>query len=314
LASVDGPANVSVDYTYDAAGKPDRETYGNGTFAEYGYNTDTLQLTSLEHYKTATPSNLLLRGTVYERDMVGSPTKIETVWNNGNSTTTCGYDDINRLTGATYPGPSSVTFGYDWVGNRTGEDWGTVNAVDQLPSSPGGAYTYDTVYGNMAAYNNSTTFEYDDYNLLKLIHWPSSGVSTGFTSDAAGNRVRMIASDDYSHYFVYDTTAGIPAVLAEQQSSVTPKLYIRTPDGRLIARVTAGSTPSLDFYYHFDGLGSTKALTDEGGNATDTYDYDVWGNVTHTDGDTQQPYMFVGQLARIIRDTSKGSTLCRSSL
>jgi len=105
----------------------------------------------------------------------------------------------------------------------------------------------------------------------------------------------MPTTQSNTYSFIYDTTAGIPAVLMERKNSETPKLYIRTPDGRLIARVTATATPTLDFYYHFDGLGSTRALTDGNGNTTDTYDYNVWGIVNHS-GLAQQPYQFVGQL------------------
>ena len=224
-------------------------------------------------------------------------------WDEGSTTTTCGYDDINRLHTVTYPGQSQVTFGYDWVGNRTGTGWGTVNAVDQLPSDPNGnSYVYDSLYGNLATRTKNslnTTFEYDNYNLLKKINWPGTGSPrTDFLSDATGNRVRMITSGTSSqtYRFVYDITAGVPAVLLERQGTGTPKLYVRTPDGRLIACVDADSTPTVDFYYHFDGLGSTKALTGPTGTRTnDVYTYDVWGNVTHT-GPTNQPYQFVGQL------------------
>ena len=36
-----------------------------------------------------------------------------------------GCHDINRLTAADYPSGPDGAFSYDWVGNRTGEDWGT---------------------------------------------------------------------------------------------------------------------------------------------------------------------------------------------
>jgi RHS repeat-associated protein len=146
-------------------------------------------------------------------------------------------------------------------------------------------------------YNDvDTTFVYDNYNLLKEIDWPNGDGRNQFLSDAAGNRIRMTGSDGAPSWtFVYDTTAGIPAVLAETISTGGIKLYVRTPDGRLIARVTPGYS-SPDFYYHFDGLGSTRALTNSGGTVIDKYSYDAWGNVTHDYGTTAQPYLFVGQL------------------
>jgi RHS repeat-associated protein len=85
-------------------------------------------------------------------------------------------------------------------------------------------------------------------------------------------------------------------VLAEVGSTAT-KLYVRTPDGRLIAGAHhINENTYFDNYYHFDALGSTKALTGWTGEVADRYSYDVWGNVTRDTGDSQQPYMFVGQL------------------
>ena len=45
-----------------------------------------------------------------------------------------------------------------------------------------------------------------------------------------------------------------------------------------------------------DALGSAKALTNSSGTTTDTYTYDVWGNLTNHTGSTEQPYLYVGQL------------------
>ncbi|MDO8588482.1 MAG: RHS repeat-associated core domain-containing protein [Armatimonadota bacterium] len=287
---------MSVDYTYDPAGKPEKEMYGNNTFAEYTYN-NALQLSALKHWKSGSP-NVLLVTSDYLRDKVGNPTDMS--WDSGSTTTSCVYDNISRLWKVTYPGQSQTVFGYDWVGNRNDQDWQT-NAVDELSASPSNTYDYDPFYGNLVTRNYNdvdTTFEYDNYNLLKKINWPNGNGMNQFLSDAAGNRIRMIGSDGApTWHFIYDTTAGIPAVLAETVSNGSSKLYIRTPDGRLIAQahVVSGS-PVLDHYYHFDALGSTKALTNSSGTVTDTYSYDVWGNVTHDSGTTQQPYLFVGQL------------------
>jgi RHS repeat-associated protein len=49
-------------------------------------------------------------------------------------------------------------------------------------------------------------------------------------------------------------------------------------------------------YYHYDGLGSTRHLTDSGGNVTDTYMYDAWGESLLGPGPTQNPFRWVGQI------------------
>jgi peptidoglycan/xylan/chitin deacetylase (PgdA/CDA1 family) len=98
---------------------------------------------------------------------------------------------------------------------------------------------------------------------------------------------------DYS--FVYDTTAGIPAVIEEVKSGDVPVYYIREPGGELIAR-SQGTNWS---FYHFDELGSTRLLTDGSGSVTDRYAYDAWGKTLTHDrytGSIDQPYQYVGRL------------------
>ncbi|HEY3118459.1 MAG TPA: RHS repeat-associated core domain-containing protein [Chloroflexota bacterium] len=47
-------------------------------------------------------------------------------------------------------------------------------------------------------------------------------------------------------------------------------------------------------YYHFDGLGSTTALSDEGGATVATLLYDAWGNQRAATGATVPNYRFTG--------------------
>ncbi len=74
-----------------------------------------------------------------------------------------------------------------------------------------------------------------------------------------------MTADGQSYSFVYDVTAGIPAVVAESSGSGVT-YCIREPNGSLIARYD--STNGMR-YYHFDELGSTRALTDSTGTVTD---------------------------------------------
>ena len=115
------------------------------------------------------------------------------------------------------------------------------------------------------------------------------------TWDADEHRVRVTTGGGTTEYtFVYDVTAGIPAVLQENTPEGTVN-YIREPGGELIARV-AGSAVH---YYHFDELGSTRLLTDGGGNVTDRYTYDAYGAVLSHDryaNTIDQPYQYVGRL------------------
>ncbi|MCS6859558.1 MAG: RHS domain-containing protein, partial [Abditibacteriales bacterium] len=49
-------------------------------------------------------------------------------------------------------------------------------------------------------------------------------------------------------------------------------------------------------YYHYDGLGSTRQLTDASQAVTDATSYDAWGNVLSSSGTTANPYKYVGSL------------------
>jgi len=127
---------------------------------------------------------------------------------------------------------------------------------------------------------------------------------TRFFYDDNENRVKLITKSGNAYYFVYDPTASIPAVVYEAAGTTT-YLNVREPNGSLISREKYEDGDLVySRTYHFDGLGSTIALTDEDGTTTDTYTYDAWGNLTsHTDPDTEDgiglttdnPYQYVGE-------------------
>ncbi|AUG56367.1 tRNA(Glu)-specific nuclease WapA precursor [Acetivibrio saccincola] len=48
-------------------------------------------------------------------------------------------------------------------------------------------------------------------------------------------------------------------------------------------------------YYHYDGLGSTRLLTDETQSITDTYTYDAFGNIISSTGNTVNEFLFTGE-------------------
>ena len=48
-------------------------------------------------------------------------------------------------------------------------------------------------------------------------------------------------------------------------------------------------------YYHYDGLGSTRALSDAAQNVTDAYEYEPYGEVSFEAGTTENAYRFTGE-------------------
>jgi len=102
-----------------------------------------------------------------------------------------------------------------------------------------------------------------------------------------------VGSDVYQ--FVYDPTASIPAVVQEFGPDERNIVYVREPDGSLVARVHP-SESSADYYY-FDALGSTVLMTQGLSTVTDRYDYRAWGEPRAILGNTtDNPYLYVGEL------------------
>lgn len=48
-------------------------------------------------------------------------------------------------------------------------------------------------------------------------------------------------------------------------------------------------------YYGYDGLGSTKFLTDTTGKVTDSYQYNAYGEITNKTGSTDNNYLYAGE-------------------
>ncbi len=80
-------------------------------------------------------------------------------------------------------------------------------------------------------------------------------------------------------------------ILCETNSGGTISAYYIYGLG-LLAKITSDGTQC---YYHYDGLGSTVALTNQSGTLTDRYAYSPFGEIANTQGSTYNPFKYVGQ-------------------
>ena len=95
--------------------------------------------------------------------------------------------------------------------------------------------------------------------------------------DYLGRRVfRFTFHDSRTTSYVYDGAQ----VIAEYEGGALKRRFYYGPgidEPICMITVSGGETK---YYYHFDGLGSVAALSDDSGQITERYEYDVFGEPT----------------------------------
>ncbi len=319
LSTVVNPQNSRTTFTYDLADRRMLAHNGNGTSTSYVYDAAD-RLLWLNHFG---PGSAGIAGFTYTYDNVGNP---QSVLELDGSTVDWTNDGANQLILEDRTGTDAAHRKnyYDGRGNRFEQDLNsgltkvngfTYDNADQLKvltsyNLPAIAtltsYTYDPA-GNLLGVLNPpgtqpTTFVWDDEGRSKLVQLPT-GVSV--TSTFNGDNLRMQRVDNTGTVrYVWDSQA----YLAETDgSNVMQAEYTQEPAqyGGLLSqyRLTGGVwTPS---YYHFDRIGSTRALTSSSGSITDTYFYEAFGTSLGGSGSTVNPFQFIGQLG-YYRDAASG--------
>jgi RHS repeat-associated protein len=299
---------VSWGTTRDDAGRVISATYANGAFAvNYSYDPVTGLLASVKD--TLTQSQVQFTYDA-DRHLTGMARS-----NGINSTLT--WDSLSRLTGirdgSTGKAPlleSQATL--DAAGQVTQSrlnlplDPGTLlsNETTQFTydgagqiSSPG--YTYDA-RGRLLT-DKSRTYTWDGASRLIGVGDATlsySNLGTLQSRTTAGKTIR------------YHTHFGLSArpIVAEQDggSQQFLKYYIWTPDGKLLYTIDTSNGNAV-YFYHFDRAGSIVALTNSGGNLTDSYAYTPNGRLLSHQGNIDQPFTFMGYFG--VRQEGSGGTL-----
>ncbi|MCP3998702.1 MAG: RHS repeat-associated core domain-containing protein, partial [bacterium] len=218
------------------------------------------------------------------------------------------YDDLYQLTQDRVTDASSVLvyqrdFVYDAVGNRTEQkiDEGsgptavgsTYDDRDRLLTAATASYGWDT-NGNLTA-QDETSYGWDFENrLTSAILADGTVVETRY--DADGNRVRTAVTPPGGPTtaldYLVDTTGFLSHVVAEVVGGSVQTLYTRADD-QLIGSYQPVSGASS--YFHADGLGSVRGLSDELGGITDRYSYTAFGELLEHTGSSFNPYQFAAE-------------------
>lgn len=290
-----------VQYRYDEKGNRKVIVYPDGNSVTYNYD-DADRLQTIMDWNSRT--------TTYSYDAANNlksvllPNLAQQLYN---------YDNASRLIlvqNKDKDGNSVGSFQYtlDAIGNRIEiQESNTLSPVINFSNTP---YTYDDAdrletagvctyafndNGDQTSRNcsgSTSNYTYDPKDLLINVTRP--GLNLQHTYDGSGNRIARKQGILRKRY-VLDLGSSMSQVLCETNSVGTISAYYIYGVG-LLAKITPDGTQR---YYHYDGLGSTAALTNQSGLLTDRYTYSPFGEILNTQGSTNNPFKFVGRFGVI---------------
>jgi YD repeat-containing protein len=283
-------------YTYDEVGSLETVAYPSGTVAEYEYDSRN-RLLYLENRKS---TGEIISSYRYTLCPTGNRLRVV---ENTVRIVSYEYDSLYRLTRETFTyaagNVESIAYSYDSFGNRltkTDSNGTTTYEYDQNDrllaetSSNGIATTY-TYNDNGSTVSKTqeigtTEYGYDNGKRLVSVRTPA-GLTAVFHYDPDGIRTKSETKSETIN-FVVDKSRGYAQVLEERDQTGSLKTaYFYGID--LISQKNLEVSRS---FYHYDGLGSTRALTDAAETVTDTSDYEAFGNLINQTGTTANDYLF----------------------
>src|SRR5581483_11948924 len=229
------------------------------------------------------------------------------------------YDNVYRLTQASYADGSRESFTYDPAGNRltrTDESGTTIqysyDVANQLLSAGSDTFTYDA-NGSMltkTVVRGTTTLVYDAKNRVTSINGPDGNETSLWGPD--GQRVQMtgtaLANETGGAIRPIYDLAGNPFADADTGSGIVRyRVYGPAVDEPLVeVNLANGAKPTA--YLHHDALGSITCATDPNGNVVYRNSYRAFGQRTSTTTpNTDTLANAFTRLSYTSRETSVGS-------
>jgi RHS repeat-associated protein len=252
----------SYSYTLDALSHRSRIAESDGTVRSY----DSDPLYRLKN-ELVTRSSTPLFKNVYSYDSVGNRlTQEATVGAGTPSTAAYTYDNLDRLVSV-----GAASFNWDGNGNLTA---GTTS--------------------NIASAN----WDFENHLTETVL---TDGTRVDHVYDFDGNRVRTTITPpgggatttdflvDPDHPAGRDLPSLSQVVAEVDGSGVIKAYYVRGEELLSVLR------PAGAHFYHSDGLGSVRLLTDETQTVTDSYDFSAFGTLTSRTGSDENLYLFAGE-------------------
>ncbi|WP_199524821.1 Ig-like domain-containing protein [Pseudoalteromonas sp. bablab_jr011] len=300
--AVDGVMQAS--YGYDDNGNRTSQINANGTSTTYEYDVLN-RLTKVQHYNA---QGALIEAFTYTLDDTGRRTKLE---QSTGRTSDYGYDNRYRLISESVTdalqGNYLARFTYDDVGNRLTQ---TINGEttsyvyddnDRISSESSGTqnttYSYDDNGNTLAKTVNNAQVQYVYDIRNRMISLDATAVGGGkadYQYNIDGIRIAKTLNGQATHYLV-DNNRDYAQVIAESNDlGARLKTYLYGDD-LLSQTLTTNASQNTTNTYHYDGLGSTRLLSDDSGTQSDSYTYAAFGELLNQTGTTENNFLFTGE-------------------
>lgn len=289
----DGGGGWGFGATYDAAGRVQTVTYEGGLTVTYTYDPATGLLTGV----TDNLSNAKVE-FAYDADRY-----LTGVSRSNGVNTELTWDAAGRLTGLRDGEILNLQYTLDAAGQVTNVQ---ITAPLDPASSlqpPASSFQYDAAsqlagdgyehdaQGRLTA-SPDGTFQWDAASRLVAVD------DVALSYNALGDLTSRRTSDQSpTTNYHYNYALGLHPIVAEQdgESGDFSSYYVWAPNGALLYAIEMNGSEPRPSFYHFDRTGSTLALTDADGVVTDAYAYDTYGQLLAHQGDSAQPFTFVGE-------------------
>ncbi len=284
-------------YTYDAVGNRASQINANGTVATYSYDA----LNRLDDLVHTDSLNVEIASYSYELGPNGN--RLSLTEGTGR-VVEYGYDALYRLETETVTdainGNHFSQWSYDAVGNRLQQDIDgvvttyTYNDNDHLLTETENgiitSYVYDANGNTLtktvgAALDAEYTYSKDN----RMLTANTNGSSISYSYDAGGIRQSQTVDGVITHYLV-DPNRSYHQVLEEQDDLFLPQVVYTYGDD-LINQTNSQGVHT----FGYDGLGSTRILTDASGVVQNSYGYQAFGELDYQYGAVENDYLFTGE-------------------
>ena len=314
LRSVNHAGDALATYGYTSFGKPLSVTYANGV--RTGYMYDALQRTS--RIQTLGEDGGVLFQQDYSYDEESNRLGLtENAGQADERSVQYAYDALEQLIRVDYSsieGAGDIRFAYDDWGNRVSMQ-SPLGAVGYVYNGAGELTSYvengrlsvamqydgngslmSEQYARLGRGIRDVAYRWDSQNRLSGISYAAGARpdylpalpenSLAFVYDDFGNRIAKSVNGENSYYI----NDGLVVLNELSSAGDVTKSVVQGLD--MIAEIDEDGVVT---FVHTDVLGSTVLLTNEAGEVTAQYEYDVFGSVVGYNGSDQSNYLFTGQ-------------------